>query len=454
MRSIRTRLVAILTVSTGLIWLLATGWIYYSTQEEVEQVLDARLMEAARMVNSLLSDDRIELSGNGGEGAGAALSRDNLGLPYDRQLFCQIWSLEGGLVGRSENAPETSQDDSSEGFSETIADGEAWRIYTIRNDALGVRVTVGDSLSVRERLVGDVIKGLVIPAMLILPFMIIGILVSVKRGLLPLDRMARALSSRAAEDLSPLESDPVPIEIKPTVDALNELFRRVEEVRERERSFTAFAAHELKTPLAGVKTQTQIALASQDVEVHARALRQIAVGVDRTSRLVKQLLDLATVEAAGPERKSDLIDPSRVLQQIRDELPSDAVRARVKIEGSLDLHGRIPGEAQFLSMALRNLLENALNHSPDEAEVLCRVHPADGLLNFIIEDEGPGISSDEIDQVINKFARGSNRSASGSGLGLAIVQVSVGRIGGEFSLVPRQPRGLGTVVKVPFEEVH
>ena len=309
MRSIRSRLLTILIVSTGLVWLFVVAWIYVSTQAEVERVLDARLTEAARMVNSLLAERRIEL----------ALAVDG-DLPatefqieepsYERQLSCQIWSLDGRLVGRSEHAPDGRLTEVGSGFSESVVDGETWRVYAIENPALGVRVMVGDSMAVRDRLVGDVVKGLAIPAVLILPFLAAAIWESVRRGMSPLNRMAESLSSRAATDLRPLADDNLPEEIAPAVHALNGLFRRMEDVRERERSFTAFAAHELKTPLAGLKTQAQVALASQDGDVHENALRQIAAGVDRTSRPSKRLTELLRCRKHARSRLSGAWRPT------------------------------------------------------------------------------------------------------------------------------------------------
>ena len=169
MNSIRTRLLTILLGSTGLVWLLAVAWIYLGTQAELERVLDARLMEAARMVNSLLTDRRIELAlaGDGGSDDAAAFELGQQ--PYERQLSRQIWSLDGALAGRSEHAPEERLTDALSGFSETEVNGESWRVYATENTDLGVRVMVGDSIRIRDRLVGDVIKGLVLPTALILP---------------------------------------------------------------------------------------------------------------------------------------------------------------------------------------------------------------------------------------------------------------------------------------------
>lgn len=449
MTSIRARLIAILIAATGLVWLSAVVWIYLSTQAEVERVLDARLTEAARMVNSLLTDHRIEIAAAEGAASDAPPAFDIGGRPYERQLSCQIWSLDGRLVGQSEGAPETRLTGDAEGFSETVIDGETWRVYTVANETLGVRVMVGDSVQIRDRLVGDVIKGLLLPALLILPIMIGLIWLSVRRGLAPLSDMAATLSSRAASDLRPLPNAGAPSEIAPAVNALNGLFKRVEDARQRERSFTAFAAHELKTPLAGLKTQAQIALASADGAVHANALRQIASGVDRTSRLVKQLLDLATIEAGDVEPVLSCEKPVAALKAVVADLQPLA-RSRtisVTVEATV-ADVRVMVEPQFFTLALRNLVENAILHSPDHGSVRCRIATSGNEVTIVVEDEGPGMSEAELPRATERFFRGRNKAETGSGLGLSIVELAMTRIGGTLRLGNRDPRGLSASIVI------
>lgn len=451
MKSIGSRLLTILIVSTGLVWLLAVGWIYVSTRAEVEHVLDARLMEAARMVNSLLTERRIDLA-LAGEGTGLASPFEMPDGSYQRQLSCQIWSLDGKLVGRSEHAPAARLTAADDGFSETVVDGEAWRVFTVENPKLGVRVMVGDSVHVRDRLVGDVITGLVVPAALILPFLAGAIWLSVRRGLSPLDDIAGTISSRAASDLSPLPDKRLPREIAPAVLALNGLFRRVEAAREREKSFTAFAAHELKTPLAGLKTQAQVALASGDGAVHANALRQISAGVDRTDRLVRQLLDLSAVEASEGAPALQGGRPLEVVERVVAEAPKASARVRIAAprEGAR-ISARF--DPALLALALRNLIENAVNHSPPAGAITVSLTEAAGRVDIAVEDEGPGMPDAELPRATERFFRGRDRSPTGSGLGLAIVEEAITRMSGTLSLKNRAPHGLSAVLSIPVEEV-
>src|SRR5690606_25842771 len=146
---------------------------------------------------------------------------------YDRQLSCQIWSLQGALIGRSDGAPDEKLSDHEDGFSETVIDGETWRVYAVTNEELGVRVLVGDSLWIRDRLVNDVIRGLLLPALLILPVLAALIWLSVRRGLEPLRKIAGDLETRHASDLSPIDDVEAAREIAPVLQSLNGLFARV-----------------------------------------------------------------------------------------------------------------------------------------------------------------------------------------------------------------------------------
>ena len=439
MPSISKRLFLILALTTSLVWLSAVVWIYLSTRAEVERVLDARLMEAGNMVSSLIVSQEIAVNPVGSATADLPLRTHSA---YDRQLSCQIWSLQGTLIGRSDGAPGEKLSEHADGFSETVIDGETWRVYAVTNEELGVRVLVGDSIWIRDRLVNDVIRGLALPALLILPVLGVLIWLSVRRGLEPLRKIAGDLEVRHASDLSPINDTQTAQEIAPVLQSLNGLFARVAGLRERERNFTAFAAHELRTPLAGLKTQAQVALASGDGAIRDQALRQIVVGVDRTTRLVRQLLDMSTLEAFDAVETPGTVHAGPVLRSLAEEL-SDSTRD-VTVEVSPDLDSlTIEIEPELFTLAARNLLENAVNHSPDGGTVRCLKAETGGI---VIEDDGPGIPDDELPRITERFFRGRHKVSIGSGLGLAIVELALGRSGWQLQLYNRQAGGLSAVI--------
>ncbi|MFG1421316.1 ATP-binding protein [Roseixanthobacter liquoris] len=425
MTSLRRRLFLVLMAATGLIWLCAVGWIYLSSRSELEHVLDARLQEAARMVHSLVD------GGNLATTPPAPFSETG----YERQLSCQIWSLDGKLLARSSGAPEEALSGSAQGFSSRVVNGEDWRVYTITDTQKNVRVMVGDRVGLRARLVRDLIAGLLGPALLIAPLLAVLIWASLARGLAPLARIAGEIATRDGEDMRSVASGDAPSEVRPLLDALNSLFGKVEAARRHERDVTAFAAHELRTPLAGLKTQAQIALAATDDAMREEALRQILVSVDRSARLVRQLLALAKLEAAPAGKASeDDVDIGAVLREIIHQAPTPE-----GIDVHLDraLNGlTLKADREALHLVLRNLHENALEHMPGGGGISWRRLP-EGLC---IEDEGSGIPQDELVRVTERFFRGRNRNLSGSGLGLTIASMAAARIGTRLELENRRDR--------------
>ncbi|RDD68495.1 MULTISPECIES: ATP-binding protein [Paracoccus] len=449
MSSIRKRLLVILLAGTGAIWLCAVIWIQHSTRTEVGHVLDRRLQESAQMVASLIRRN----GGIAGPDA-ASLVDEAPALPdtgrhdFARQLICQVWGFDGQLKSESDGAP-SGQLAEQEGFSEREVDGEIWRVYTHVDRDLGIRVMVGDARFMRERLVHGVAMGLLAPAMLVLPLLAALIWLAVRSGLTPLDRLAQALSRRPATDLGPLEETRTPSELRPMIEALNGLFQRVEGLRERERSFTAFAAHELKTPLAGLKTQAQIATLAPDAATRDRALAQIAQGVDRTDRMVRQLLDMTATENAI-DGTAQAEDGARILADVADELAGLAQARGVALR--LETGGTEWRSTQgpLLAPALRNLLENAILASPKGASVEARLTREGERIRFSVLDRGPGIAEADRPHVTERFYRGAASPAGGgSGLGLAIVAAAVEAMGGELRLSPRKGGGEQAEIILP-----
>lgn len=431
MSSLRGRLFAILLSATGLIWFSAAIWIYWNTHRELEHVLDARLQEAARMVNSLVGSTNLTV-------AMAALPGPQFeATAYERQLSCQIWSFDGRLMARSSGTPHGRLTEVPSGFSDRIVDGEPWRVYTVANEAAGLHIMVGDRLGLRDRLVSEVIKGLLAPTLLIVPLLGLLIWISLGQGLRPLRAMANEVRTREADDISPIDTAHAPAEVKPLTEALNGLFAKLETARRHEREVTAFAAHELRTPLAGLKTQAQIAMATEDPALRQGALQRMVLSVDRTTRLVRQLLALAKLDASGPAPARETVAIGSLFDEITEIAPGAVQHAPVKIEPRLrELN--LQASRELLTLALRNLHENAVQHSPAGGTVTWRM-TADGR-GIAIEDEGPGIPEDELALVTQRFFRGRHKSALGTGLGLAIAEAAVRRMGASLHLNNRLDR--------------
>lgn len=440
MTSLRARLFVILVATTGLIWLAATTWIYLGTKAELERVLDTRLQEAARMVSSLVRN--ADASAASAIAAMPQVSASDSG-GYERQLSCQIWSLGGRLVAASTAAPAERLAGHAAGFSDSVINGEQWRVYAIEDAAKDVRVLVGDRLGLRDRLVNDLVLGLVAPALLMLPIFAGLIWISVGRGLSPLRGIAGDLQQRAADDLAPLQAKVID-EIRPVTDALNGLFTRLDAARRHEREFTAFAAHELRTPLAGIRTQAQIAKAADTTEMRTAALDHIMQGVDRTARLVSQILALARLESGAEPSRREQVNLGQLLREIDREGQRPA-SVSVEFDEAID-EMTVEGDRDNLKLALRNLHENACFHSPPGGRIRW-LRTEDAAL--AVDDEGPGVPADELALIRQRFYRGRAARSAGSGLGLAIVEVALHNALAELTL-GTPPSGLGLRAAVTF----
>ena len=422
MMSIRTRLFAILALVTALVWGGAVVWVEVQTRNEVQRVLDRRLMESARMVSSMMQPGGLSPVVN--EEGGGRLAA------YDQQLACQIWSMQGELIARSRSAPSAMLASGEDGFSERVINGERWRVYTVHVPEGGYRVMVGDNLAVREHLVGSVVTGLLGPA--VLGLLALGVLIwwSVGAGLRPIQQMTQALASRRADDLTPVDVAPGGKDLQPFVSALNDLIARVSEARRRETEFTAAAAHELRTPLAGLRVQAQIAANATDEGVRKHALEQIQTSVDRTARLVTGLLALAREDEAAIEA-----DDRRWID-LRALFASDA-DARLEAP---DQAFRVYVQPDRFETAAANLLANAQAMASSRIRVAVEGQGNDAIL--VVEDDGPGVSTADLERLGRRFFRTSDAPVGGSGLGLSIVLSTMKAHGGAVRFTPSALGGL------------
>jgi two-component system sensor histidine kinase QseC len=347
---------------------------------------------------------------------------------YERQLSCQIWSVDGRLVARSSGAPEIKLSDIVAGYSERIIDGETWRVYTIEDSAKGFRVLVGDKLGIRDHLVNEIIKGLLAPTLLVIPLLGLLIWISLNRGLKPLRLMARELRSRSADDMSPIEAGRIPSEIRPVVTSINGLFAKVEAARQHEREITAFAAHELRTPLAGLRMQAQISMAAPDQGTRDAALRQILIAVDRTTRLVRQLLAISKLDTTHSTTQDVAVNVARALEEVIESVPTQGKNIGLVLDPQLN-QTFLNANRELLLLAMRNLHENAVHHMARRramgAIIRWSVEMTPDHVVVRVEDEGPGIPPNEMNLVTNRFFRGRHKSDLGSGLGLSIVELAL-----------------------------
>ena len=416
MRSIRLRLLMWLLALFLVIWLgmaLATWW---AARNQVEELFDAQLSQAAGVLA------QIGRRGIDPEGPRVgALPRAVYGHRYEKKIAFQIWSGDRLLL-RSANAPKTPLAAAPD-FSHRLIEGARWRVFRYDQPEHGLTIYTGERETVRNELIEQITRDALYPISLALPLLGALVWVVIGHGLAPVRRIAEAVAHRSARNLEPvLPGLTVPAEIQPLIEALNRLFGRLRAAFERERRFTADAAHELRTPLASLRTHAQIAMRARDPDEQQRALEQITRGVDRTGHLVQQLLTLARLDPESAAGDFARVDLQHAAAEVLAELDGDA-RAK-SVELSLDAPQPVPvlGNGTALAVLIRNLVDNAIRYTPAGGNVEVGVHSSAAGAVLTVTDNGPGIPDAERTQVFDRFYRGRAGGAYGSGLGLSIVR--------------------------------
>jgi signal transduction histidine kinase len=426
--SVRRRLLLTLLTAVVVVWTVTAVVIYHDVRREVNGVFDANLANTAQLLMSLVRHDmEKELSNySGGDGERRLIVRLGESFPanrYDKNIAFQVWVGGKGPVFRSARAPETPLSSAVSGFSDEKINGHGWRVVTLSEPDGLVRVNVAERSEIRRELIEDIAQPLLAPLIVGLPLLALLIWLSVGRSLRPFRRLAREIASREPSNLQPLLQDPVPIEAKPLVDALNALFERLQQAIDREKRLTTDAAHELRTPLAGLRTQAEVAQRAVDQREKHNALQQLISGVDRTTRLVEQLLAMARLD---PEvRLHDLVsvDMREITAEALAELATDAAEKNIDL-GLEDGKARatIRGDPASLHVLVSNLVNNAIRYTPAGGRVTASVTSSQDQIVLRVSDSGPGIAPDQRQRVFERFYRGQTSPGTGSGLGLSIAQ--------------------------------
>ncbi len=405
-RSLRRRVLALGLGSLAL-GLAAMGVVaYLSAVKEINELFDAELAESARMLADLYSPG-LEASAAGGEQPSH---------PYERKLAFVMRDEAGRILVQSRFGDLASSRVACGGFAEERLGDVDWKLFCLQRSEAQVQVLVGQQLEIRRELEGELVLAQLVPYLLALPMLGLLTWAAVGRALAPMSALSRQIAGRSARNLEPVRADDAPEEIEPLVAELNRLLLRVRRAIADEQRLTADAAHELRTPLAAIRAQTEVALRRLPPGEAAAALGKIIQAVDRGAHLVDQLLALARLDHTDEIRREALaLRPAA-------EQAAATWRERFAAAGvELALRGpagaSAPADAALVAILLDNLLANALRHVPAGGEVAIEV--GEGLL--AVEDDGPGIPEEARERVLHRFVRGPGARGPGSGLGLSIV---------------------------------
>lgn len=412
--SLRRRLVWLLTGSVAAIWLLSALVVYQRAHHEADELLDGQLTQVADTLLAIVAAGEVEHFAK-------ELQDHSHHNPVP--IAFEVWHDDDGRMLRLATSMGHAGFESGigPGFSERQYEGARWRFYAVQDPDAEYRVVVGQAHAAREGLAREIGLSLLIPAALALPLMALAVWWGIGRNLRPVDTVAHQVGALDVQALTPLDESPaLPEEIAPLRAALNALIRRVNEAFENERRFTADAAHELRTPLAALKVQTQVALRAQTADSQQHALAQVIVGVDRMTHLVEQLLTLARVDPATQGNPPAPLDPAEIVATVCEELLPQAQRQGQTLTVDATAGCRIAITAAWLQVAVRNLLDNAVHYAGEGAQIDVRIAHRGTSCAITVADDGPGVVPALRSQLSARFVRGEVEN-EGCGLGLSIV---------------------------------
>ena len=430
--SLKGRLLAFLLAAVLLVTLMLAATSYRGALREADAMFDHYLQQTA---NSL----------RGAAPLGIAPEAFDSGDGFE--LYIQIWGPDGVQLYRSARSALPPR--AVLGFSDVRVEGSRYRVYSVQNRFQTVQIA--QDMDAREARARAMAWRATWPLALMAPLLMLAVAWVIRRSLAPVQRMRRQVASRAADDLSPLETQGLPDEVRPLVQELNLLFDRVQQAFEAQKSFVADAAHELRSPLTALKLQAHALGRAGDEAARDAAVQRLNQGIDRAIALVEQMLVLARQEAqAGQGQAARPVDLQAL---VRDGITAVLPQAQARgidlgvLEGDPVV---VPGHPDSLAVLLRNLLDNAIKYSPAQGQVDVGLRQQGGTASLVVEDSGPGIPEAERARVLDRFYRVPDAPARGSGLGLAIVKTIADQHGATLLLgVSERLGGLRVEVRFP-----
>jgi two-component system sensor histidine kinase TctE len=439
-----------------LLWPMSVALTWLVAQNIANKPFDRELGEMVRVLSKqvvLVDDGKGAIAAQFTLPSGAA---EILHTDEDDDIYYQVLGLRGEYLSGDRALPVPSNDD-------TLAPGEVhFRDDTMHNADVRVAfsrvqlpgrgaedaplVQVAETRGKRSRLATEIIKGVILPQFVILPLAVLLVWFALARGIAPLNELQQRIRRRSSSDLSPIDEREAPEEVSPLVRAINDLLARLDQSIATQKHFLADAAHQLKTPLAGLRTQAELAqreidAGQRDPQAVKKSLQQIALSSQRAAHMVNQLLAMARAEDKEHAAQRSPVNLVRLAADaVRDFVPR-ALDKRIDLgyegpEPGAPNHLTVHGHALLLRELIRNLVDNALQYTPPGGTVTVRIveDPFGQVVVLQVEDSGPGIPAAEREQVFRPFYRVLGTEVEGSGLGLAIVREIAVQHGAEITL--------------------
>ena len=447
--TLRSKLLRWLLIPLLLLFLVDAVGSYFIATRLSDRVYDGELMEIARELTLHVTASGAVPAFDLEKDAERTLLLDQ----YDKVYYAVRAPAGGWIAGDAELRPRAN--DATAAFYDGELHGEPVRIAQLRSSSdhhAPAIVQVAETRAKRRALANEILIGIILPQLLLIVIAGVVLWAGVARGLAPLAHLRQAVAARSHLDLSPVTVERVPGEVHPLLTAINDLMARLDEILTYQSRFIADAAHQLRTPVAGLKAHVEVALREEDPAQARQSIAHLYTGVERMSRLVAQLLSLARNEPATVKRlELAPLDLSRLAFDVTSEWVPEAYRRNIDLgfEG-VEPHATVRGDATRLAELMNNLLDNAVRYSRSGGRVTVRV-ASRPTPRVSVSDDGPVIPVEERERVFERFHRLLGSHADGSGLGLAIVQEIAKLHDAEIALT-EDVDGSGNTFTVAFPE--
>lgn len=420
--SLHKRLLVYLLIAAPTAWVLALFLSVNQTKQEVNELFDTQMIHLAREAQSSILQLGESSMGKQVSTRKPIIAMGGSGNADLDDIAIAAWEPSGHHLLVDAGSVNIPYRHDASGFVDLTLNQEPWRIYYLQETNAALVVAAGQKMYERDELVWNLIGSQILPWLMVLPLLAWAMSVAIRMALSPVLSLTHNLNQRQAGDLQPLVTQQQPQELQPLLQAMNQLFGRVESLLQRERRFTADAAHELRTPLAVLRAQWEVMQNAGDELEKTQAQRQLTVGFERMERLVTQMLQMSRLDATERLPQAQSVAWGQVLEQaVSDVLPlSDQRQVDLVCEWPDNPASALPivGDAVLMGVLLRNLLDNAVRYAlPNSTVVICLSPEALVITNTVLDR-----AAERMARWGERFHRPPGAEQTGSGLGASIVQ--------------------------------
>ncbi len=449
--SIKKRLTVSVIVLSSLLILLSLFFSFSSSRHEIEEVYDARLGQSAKMLlismpvteRSLHIRETRELFDSWMQKLATQAKDDDtptrFGHPYEQNMLVQFYSNDALIWSSISQVANLEHDPKYSGFGYLTIGHERWRYFQLPLPSLldieQEHIIVAEKEAIRDEMIYELALSSALPQLILIPCLAIIMFLLIDKHFKPIDELKLAIAQRSANKLDSIYVENPTQELSPLVTALNDLLSELDQAWQREKRFTRMAAHELKTPLTILRLNAENALISQNEQQLKVDLNNILQGIDRTDRLIHQLLTLAKIDSAH-ELNFVTLD----LNQLSQSVIAERVPLALKHRQELSLEGEsvhTQGDFALLRILLTNLIDNAMRYSGEGALIQVTLEEHKNMAVIFVSDTGKAITKETRDKMYDNFYRANTEKGDGAGLGMAIIRDIAQLHGGDVELLPR-----------------